>query len=116
MSPEEPHREASTAAMPRQSRLLLTPHSFSSESCQDEWVDHFKNMVLVSGWDNAAKRLWIQVRLTGRAQTAWMRLSSVDKETYARAKEALRKRFKPDSKRELYGAEFHADVKSHGVT
>ena len=57
--------------------------------------------VLHNGWDDTTNLLWLRVRLTGRAQTAWKRLSPEVKATYDGAKGALRKR-------ELYAAEFHA--------
>ena len=48
----------------------------------------------------------IPVRLTGKAQTAWKRLTPDAKSSYAAAKEALQKRFEPESKRKLYLVEF----------
>ena len=92
----------------RPSRPLITPDAFSGNSNWDEWIEHFESSALVNGWDDATKLLWLRVRLTGRAQTAWKRLSTEAKATYGGAKAALRQRFEPDSKRELYAAEFHA--------
>ena len=51
------------------------------------------------------------MRLTGKAQTAWKRLSSETKDDYEAAKEALQKRFEPDSKRKLYFVEFQARIR-----
>ncbi len=96
------------ASATRKSRPLVMPDSFSGESSWDEWIGHFESVALVNEWDDAAKCLWVQVRLTGKAQTAWRRLSAEAKESYTGLTEALRKRFEPDSKRELYAAEFQA--------
>ena len=63
-------------------------------------------MAWVNDWDDPAKLLWLQVRLTGKAQTAWNRLRDEDKQDYARGKLVLQHRFEPDSCRDLYAAEF----------
>ena len=44
--------------------------------------------------------------MTGKAQSAWKRLNQEAKAQYNTAKEALRKRFEPESRRELYAVEF----------
>eukprot|EP00731_Ephydatia_muelleri_P003189 Em0001g3189a len=115
----EPGEEgAEAAAQPTQpvfrselagaSRPLVSPDSFSGLSNWAEWIDHFEAAALVNGWDSEKKRLWLPVRLTGKAQTAWKRLSPETKQNYEAAKEALQKRFEPDSKRKLYFVEFQA--------
>ena len=62
-------------------------------------------------WDGAAKLLWLRVRLTGRAQTAYKQLSEEARAAYADCKKALRERFEPASKKELYLAEFQTRSK-----
>ena len=52
------------------------------------------------------KLAWLKVRLTDRAQTAFKRLPQSTKEKFGDAVKALKERFKPTSKRELYTAEF----------
>lgn len=46
--------------------------------------------------------------MTGKAQVACKRLSADTRGSYNTAKEALHQRFEPDSKRQLYAAEFHS--------
>ena len=92
----------------RSPRPLITPDAYAGETNWDEWVEHFESSALVNGWDDPTKLLWLRARLTGKAQTAWKRLAAEAKMTYAGAKEALRNRFEPDSKRELYSVEFYA--------
>ena len=114
----KPGEEGEAAAQPTQpvfrselagaSRPLVSPDSFSGLSNWAEWIDHFEAAALVNGWDSETKRLWLPVRLTGKAQTAWKRLSPETKQNYEAAKEALQKRFEPDSKRKLYFVEFQA--------
>ena len=62
-------------------------------------------------WDNDAKLLWIRVRLTGRAQTAFKQLSEAARETYAACTKSLREQFEQASKKELYLAKFQTRSK-----
>ena len=57
-------------------------------------------------WDDNAKLQWLKVQLTGRAQTALKRLLDATCRSYNETLAALKKRFEPESKRELYAAEF----------
>ena len=92
------------------SRPVITPESYNGESSSrwDQWIAHFDSVSKINGWDESARLLWLQVRLTGKAQTAWERLSQEAKSTYAGATCALCQRFEPSSKRDLYAAEFQA--------
>jgi len=60
----------------------------------------------VNEWNDQAKLLWLEVRLVGKARKAWNRLTTEEKSTYDAAVAALRRRFEPESKRDLYAAEF----------
>ena len=42
----------------------------ASVSC-DEWIGHFESVAKVNGWDDATCLLWLEVRMTGKAQNAW---------------------------------------------
>ena len=57
------------------SHPVLTPKAFSGEGSWDDWLDHFESVTEVNKWDKAAKLLWLRVRMTGRAQTAYKQLS-----------------------------------------
>ena len=87
-------------------RLVLTPDPYSGEGSWDDWIDHFESVAEVNKWDGPAKLLWIRIRLTGRAQTAFKQLSEEARATYADCIKALRERFEPATKKELYLAEF----------
>ena len=54
-----------------------------------DWIGHFKSIAEINKWDDAAKLLWLQVRLTGRAQNAFKQLSDEAREVYADCKKAL---------------------------
>ena len=92
-------------------RPAVLPETFSGVGSFTEWLDHFETVAEVNGWDNAAKALWLRVRLVGRAQKAVKSLSAEDRAEYAKAKEQLTKRFEPESKCALYEAEFQARKK-----
>ena len=88
------------------SRPLLMPEPFTGTGSFGDWVDHFESVAAINEWDDAAKLLWMRVRLVGRAQTAYGRLSTMAKESYAALKKALKDTFKLDSRRELYLSKF----------
>ena len=87
----------------------MSPDSFSGLSNWAEWIDHFEAAALVNanGWDNEMKRLWLPVRLTGKAQTAWKRLSPETKQNYEAAKEGT-KNVLSQTVSKLYFVEFQA--------
>lgn len=59
----------------------------------------------MNGWDEASKLLWLKVRLTGQAHTAFKQLSDTTRATYDTCKKG---RFEPACKQHLYIAEFQA--------
>ena len=84
----------------RQTRFLHGATSWT------DWIKHFEAVAVLNDWDDAAKLSWLPVRLSGKAQTAWKRLSPEVKADYKVAREALEKRLEPESKRTLYFFEF----------
>ena len=88
---------------------VSTPHHpepFSGTGSFSDWIDHFEGVASVNEWDDAVKLLWMRVRLVGRGQTAYGRLPDTSKTDYVTLKKALKERFEPDSKKELYLSEF----------
>lgn len=106
MAEEDPPGNAAAGA--QKVRPVITPDAFSGEptSIWDDWIGHFESVARVNGWDEPTRLLWLEVRMTGKAQNAWKRLNQDAKAQYNTAKEALRKRFEPESRRELYAVEF----------
>ncbi len=90
------------------SRPAVLPETYSGEGSFSEWADHFDSVAEVNGWDDAAKALWLRVRLVGRAQSVFKRFAAADRTDYAKARKLLKERFEPDSKCALYEAEFQA--------
>ena len=62
-------------------------------------------------WDGPAKLNWLCVRLTGRAGTVFRRLPEAIRADFKEAKKALKERFEPESKKELYLAELQTRTK-----
>ena len=93
-------------------RPLLTPEPFSGKGSFTEWLQHFEGVAAINKWDDAAKLLWLRVRLIGTAQTAYGRLPTTARDSYAELTKALKDRFEPDAMKEMYVAEFHGRKKA----
>ena len=88
-------------------RPLLLPEPYDGATGSwPEWEAHFENVAAVNKWESEEEKLmWLRVRLTGKAQTAFMRFPEAIRNDYGESIKALQRRFNPDSKRELYVAE-----------
>ena len=87
-------------------RPVVLPDSFSGETSWDQWIYHIDCVAEVNEWTDAQKVKWLKVRLTGRAQKAFQRLSEEARGDFNQAKKFLRERFEPESKKSRYEAEF----------
>ena len=97
----------------RMSKPVLLPEPFNGEPDEwNEWVTHFENVAVVNKWETGEEKLkWLRVRLTGKAQTPFMKLPEAARGNYGECIKALQKRFAPDSRRELYVAELNTRKK-----
>ena len=96
-------------------RLLALPETFTGEDRRSfsDWVDHFESIAKVNNWNADAKKDWVRARLTGRAAPAWKRLAEGDRDKYEHIIVALKKRFEPECRKEVFMAEFqHRSKKS----
>ena len=116
MMAQEGDQEPPLEATNRKVRPVITPDAFAGEPAEswDDWLGHFESVAKVNGWDENTCLLWLEVRLTGKAHNAWRRLGMEAKAEYSTAIAALRKRFEPDSRREVYMAEFHTRKRNPG--
>ena len=53
----------------------VSPDALFGSTSWTDWIEHFEAVSMLNGWDDAAKLRWLPVRLSGKAQTAWKRLS-----------------------------------------
>ena len=84
------------------SKPVILPETFQGTTSWNEWIEHFERVAVVNEWtSNVTKLKWLKVRLIGKAATSMKRLSEETLESYSSLKEALKKRFEPESKREL---------------
>ena len=92
-------------------RPLVIPETYSGEGPFNAWLTHFENVAALNRWTPEQQLQWLAVRLVSRAQIAFQNLSAEARNSYSAVKEALQRRFDPESKRGLYAAEFHARQK-----
>ena len=86
-------------------RPSIVPEAYDGSGSWEQWILHFCNAAAVNEWDNGAKLKWLRVRLTGKAQIAFERLTTETKADYSRAVKALGERFNPSSCKTRYQAE-----------
>ena len=82
-------------------RPVVLPDQYSGEGNWSDWIDHFESVVTVNNWNADAKKLWLRVCLTGRAQKAYKRLSAETRDDFEATVRALKERFEPESKKAL---------------
>lgn len=95
---------------------VVLPEPFCGESSWEDWNFHFENVADVNEWNDEQKLKWLRVRLTGRAQTAFQRLPADAKASYTTAKDALKERFEPQSRKTRYQVEFQTRRKKKAET
>lgn len=93
------------------SKPAVLPEVYNGDKSWDEWVDHFDSVATLCEWDEASKLKWLRVRLTGRAVTAFKRLPDATRNDFKEATIAMRKRFEPESRKELYRTELQTRVR-----
>ena len=66
------------------SKPVLLPESFNGEPDEwNEWVTHFENIAVVNKWKAGEEKLkWLRVRLTRKAQKAFMKLPEAARGNY----------------------------------
>ena len=81
---------------------VVLPNTYDSSSSWDDWICHFENVADVNDCDNEKKLKF----LVGRAQRVFQHLSGGSRGSYEAAKDALKSRFEPNSKKSRYQSEF----------
>ena len=93
---------------------VVLPEVYSGEGSILDWIDHFEGVAAVNEWQDKQKLLWLRARLTGRALTTYKKFSEAVRGDFAAATDALKARFEPVSKQELYRAELHSRRRKKG--
>ena len=93
---------------------VVLPEVYSGEGSILDWIDHFEGVAAVNEWQDKQKLLWLRARLTGRALTTYKKFSEAVRGDFAAATDALKARFEPASKQELYRAELHSRRRKKG--
>ena len=94
-----------------ESRPVIVPECFSGEECYEDWIDQFESIVEINYWNDEQKLMWLKVRLTGRALMAYKKFPTTARDSFKNAVKALQERFEPESRRNLYLAEFQTRCK-----
>ena len=98
-------------------RPVITPEPFSGEQSWEDWIDQFESIASINGWNDEQKLIWLKVRLTGSALLVYKKFSVTARASFKNAVVTLAERFEPESRRDLYLAEFQSRCKkkqSHG--
>ena len=107
--------ESATASRPSD-RPVIIPEVYSGEQPWEDWIDQFESIAAINGWNEERKLVWLKVRLTGRALLAFRKFSVTTKASYENVVVAMQERFEPQSKRDLYLAEFQVRCKKRTET
>ena len=102
-APQAPEDQAALSKRP-----VVLPETFNGEGDWNDWQEHFESVAAVNRWQEQDKLLWLRVRLVGRAATAFKSIDDGAKGSYPDCVAALKERFDPGSKRELYLVELLA--------
>ena len=92
---------APTSAVNMTTQPLLMPESFSGKGSFSDWLQHFEGVAAINKWDDAAKLLWLRVRLIGPAQTAYGRIPTTAQASYADLTKALKDKFEPEAMKKM---------------
>ena len=90
---------------------VLLPEKFDGNQSFDDWVSHFECISKINGWNDDEKALWLKVHMTGKAYVAYNRFSHETQDSFTLMRAALRDRFEPPCKKELYKIEWYNRTK-----
>jgi len=94
---------------------LIFPDKFSGEEDFSEWTAHFNSVSVVNNWSDDDKYKWLNVHVTGKARVTLARLQrQVTQPTYLQAIDALRLRFDPPGRKELFKVKLQHRLKRAG--
>ena len=104
--------EPVTASRPSY-RPVIIAEIYSGEQPWEDRIDQFESIAAINGWDEEKKLVWLKVRLTRRALLPFKKFSVTAKASYKNMVVMMQERFEPQSKRDLYHAEFQVCCMKH---
>ena len=110
--------KAQTEALAAQTRATAAQHlpplkpftgegKQSEENSFDRWLEHFEERANLAGWSDMQQLHQLKLLLENTALKAFRMFPEADRESYKKAKAALKSRFKSVDIEELRGLEFH---------
>ena len=94
-----------------ESRPVIVLECFSDKECYEDWIDQFESIADINHWNERQKLMWLKIRLTRRALMAYKKFPTKTRGSYKNTVRALQERFEPESRRDLYLAEFQTRCK-----
>ena len=64
----------------RMSKPVIAPEAYNGEGSSTDWIHHFESVAALNKWKDEDKVLWLHVRLTKKAQTAFKQLPAAIRE------------------------------------
>ena len=87
----------------RTERPVITPEPFLGEQPWEDLIDQLETIATINEWNDEQKLIWLKVQLTGRALLAYKKFPVMARTTFSR--------FDPESRQDLYLAEFQSRCK-----
>ena len=112
-TPQASYSRAEHMADDKQQWALLS-EVFTGDEDFDNWLYLFESVSAINRWSDSEKVLWLNVKLVGKAHMAYQRLSNETCKSYKNTTIALRNRFEPVCKKELYKVELNSRTRREG--
>ena len=93
---------------------MVMPEKFSGAEEWEDWVFQFDTVAEINKWPEEQKALYLRLCLVGNALSAFRDLPEESRESYAKAREALGRRFNPREASEREKARFVQRTRNPG--
>ena len=104
--PKIPDKDDDTSKSQNHNGVKVKPSKYDGSTPWMDYLSHFEMCVLVNGWSETQKGLYLAVSLTGQAQAILGDLPAEKRQNFAELVNALEERFAPSSQTELYRVQF----------
>jgi hypothetical protein len=93
---------------------MVMPEKFGGAGDWEDWVFQFETVAVINKWTEEQKTLYLRLCLVGNALSAFRDLPEENRESYAKAREALGRRFNPKEASEKEKARFIKRTRNPG--